>query len=230
MQADPRTAHALELLQAQHLAPELTERRLQRMAGVLSRRLASITVVMENLYDPHNVSAVVRTSEGLGLDTLHVVEIPNAYSRSKSIVQGSDRWVEIERHKKLTTCLGDLMADGYTLCAADVGPGCIPLSEIPVDSKVAIVMGSERDGLSRRAKSLCDIRYTIPMTGFVQSFNVSVSAAISLFDLTRRRREHIDPELGDLDDDALKMRAARWVDQSSPSARRRRRMASRTEN
>ena len=192
---DRALRHAL----ANHpLLPEVTERRLTRIVDVVRSRLSSVTIVMENLADSHNVSAVLRTSEGFGLDTIHVVEQPNPFERNKAITKGSDRWIEVARHKGLARCLGDLSARGFTLYAADVGEGCVPLEEIPVDKPVALIMGSEHAGLSKRALSLCDARVTIPMHGFVESFNVSVSAAISLYDVTHRRRRHLQRK-GDLD-------------------------------
>lgn len=206
----PSRLHRLrELVHAHRLARELTPRRLVRVVDVLERRLASVTVVMENLSDPHNVSAVLRTAEGLGLSELHVVEQPNKWEKNKAISKGAERWIEVVRHQGLARCLGDLSAQGFSLWAADVGPGCVPVDELPVDGKVALVFGSEHAGLSKRALSLTDARFTIPMAGFVESFNVSVSAALALWDVTSRRRRLLTTtgERGDLDDAALAERA-----------------------
>ncbi len=177
------------LMDEHALGPYVSERRKDRMLDVIGGRLTSVTVVLENLYDPHNVSAVVRTAEGFGLHQVHVVEQPNKYTRCAAILRGSDRWVDIVRHDGLNRCLSDLMADGYTLAVADVGEGCVPVEKLDVTGKLAVVMGSERDGLSKRAKQLADVRFTIPMAGFTESFNVSVSAAITLYEVTRRRRQ-----------------------------------------
>ncbi|OGQ23980.1 MAG: hypothetical protein A2138_11875 [Deltaproteobacteria bacterium RBG_16_71_12] len=204
-----RLAHLRGLVHAHALARELTPRRLARVLDVLERRLASVTVVMENLSDPHNVSAVLRTAEGLGLSELHVVEQPNKWEKNKAISKGAERWIEVVRHQGLARCLGDLSAQGFSLWAADVGPGCVPVDELPVDGKVALVFGSEHAGLSKRALSLTDARFTIPMAGFVESFNVSVSAALALWDVTSRRRRVLASvgERGDLDAAALADRA-----------------------
>ncbi len=203
-------AEFLAELQRHPLGQLCTRRRLERMISVLSSRLTTVTVVMENLYDSHNVSAVVRSAEGFGLDRLHVVEQPNKYQRNPSILQGADRWVEIVRHPGLNRCLLDLQAQDFSICVADVGEGCVPLTEIPVDRPVVIVMGAEKDGLSERAKYMADVRYTIPMTGFTESFNVSVSAAISLFSVTERRRHAIGSK-GELSLDEMRERADRWL-------------------
>jgi tRNA (guanosine-2'-O-)-methyltransferase len=188
------------------LAGELTPRRVSRILEVLLRRLASVTVVMENLADPHNVSAVLRTSEGLGLDAIHVVEQPNRWEKNTAISMGADRWIDVVRHQGLARCLGDLSARGFQLFAADVGEGCVPVNAIDVTRPVALVFGSEHSGLSKRALSLTDARFTVPMHGFVESFNVSVSAALALYDVSARRRLRLT-ELGDLSDVDLLDRA-----------------------
>ena len=199
---------------AQHpLTSELTARRAERVVNVLLSRLASVTVVFENIADPHNVSAVMRTAEGLGLDAIHVVEQPNKWEKNKAIAMGSDRWIEVVRHQGLARCLGDLSARGYALWAADVGEGCVPLPELPVDTPVALVFGSEHAGLSKRALSLTDARFTVPMHGFVESFNVSVSAALSLYDVAGRRRRALGA-IGDLDAQALERRADLYLERA----------------
>lgn len=198
---------------AHAVAAELTPRRAARVVDVVLRRLASVTVVMENIADPHNVSAVLRTSEGLGLDAIHVVEQPNRFEKNKAIAMGADRWIDVVRHAGLARCLGDLAARGFQLYAADVGPGCVPVHEIPVDRPVALVFGSERDGLSKRALSLTDARFTVPMFGFVESFNVSVSAALALYDTSLRRRAALAAE-GDLGDDVLCARADIYLERA----------------
>jgi tRNA (guanosine-2'-O-)-methyltransferase len=185
---------------------ELSPRRVARVVDVVLRRLQSVTVVMENVADPHNASAVLRTAEGIGLDAIHVVEQPNKWEKNAAISRGAERWIEVVKHQGLARCLGDLSARGFQLFAADVGEGCVPVHEIDVTRPVALVFGSERDGLSRRAKALTDARFTVPMYGFVESFNVSVSAALSLYDVSSRRRRDLNEE-GDLDDAALLDRA-----------------------
>jgi len=197
-------------LKKEPLAGHTTEGRLWRMSEVVSNRLGSVTVVIENLHDAHNVGAVVRTAECYGIDTLHVVEMPNPYNPLKGIARGADKWLNVQRYQGLNKVMGDLMAGGYTVCAADVGEGCVPLSELPVDKPIAILMGSERDGVSERAKKMVDVRFSIPMVGFTESFNVSVSAAVVLHEVTQRRRQHLGAQ-GDLSLDTCKDRVSTWL-------------------
>jgi tRNA (guanosine-2'-O-)-methyltransferase len=207
-----RADRLIQFVNAHPLATEVTERRKQRVVDVLLARLSSVTVVFENLADPHNVSAILRTAEGLGLDAIHVVEQPNKWEKNKAISMGADRWIEVVKHQGLARCLGDLSAKGFQLWAADVGEGCVSVHDIPVDKPVALVFGSEHAGLSKRALSLTDARFTVPMYGFVESFNVSVSAALTLFDVAHRRRETVGR--GDLDDDALLKKADLYLERA----------------
>ena len=207
-------------ISAHPLGEHVTERRRRRMAEVLQRRISSITVVLENLYDPHNTAAVVRSAEGFGLDRICAVEIPNRFKPQRAISMGADRWVEVDRYKGLAKCLTDQSAKGFTIAAADVGPGCVPLEELPLDRPLALVFGTERDGLSRRAKGLSDVRFTIPMDGFVESFNVSVSAAVALYALTTRKRGILAAEgkIGELDDETLVKRGQSWLKKTVKNA------------
>ena len=190
----------------QHLTPH----RLQRVIDVAAGRLQGISVVMENIADTHNASAVLRTCEGLGIDTLHVVEQPNKWEKNKAIARSADDWITVRKHQGLARCLGDLSGEGFTLYAADVGPGCVSVSDIDVSGRVCLVFGSEHSGLSKRAKALTDQRFTVPMHGMVESFNVSVSAAVALWELTSRRRRWLG-SAGDLDIEEASARALRYL-------------------
>ncbi len=192
------------------LMAQLSAHRRQRMIDVAGGRLKSVTVVLENLVDNHNASAVLRTCEGLGVGAMHVVEQPNRWEKNKAIARSADDWVTIHKHQGLARCLGDLAADGFDLYAADVGSGCVPLSEIDVSRPVCLVFGSEHSGLSKRALALTEHRFTVPMHGMVESFNVSVSAAVSLWDVSSRRRRHLGAD-GDLSDDDAVALAIRYM-------------------
>lgn|GEM_PF-114919 len=205
--ADALRAHLDTLPLARALLAELSPHRARRAVDVAAGRLAGITVVMENISDPHNASAVLRSCEGLGVETMHVVEQPNKWEKNKAIARSADDWITVKKHQGLARCLGDLSAQGFTLYAADVGAGCISIADVDVSRPVALVFGSEHSGLSKRALALTDHRFTIPMHGMVESFNVSVSAAVALWELTSRRRRLVgagDLSLADAADRALR--------------------------
>lgn len=213
----PESLALLESVRSDPRSEGLTERRLRRMIDVVRDRLASVTVVLENLYDPHNASAVVRSAEGFGLDAVHVVEQPNRFAPARAIVRGADRWLSVRKHRGLQACVAELVAADFLVCAADVGEGCLPLDAVPVDRPVALVFGSEHDGLSRRAKSLAEARFTIPMCGFTGSFNVSVSAAIALHHISLRRRAFLGTS-GDLSPTMQRERVEAWLQKTAKRA------------
>ncbi len=209
-QADELKAHLEQQPLAKAFMDELSAHRRQRVVDVAAARLKGITVVMENLVDAHNASAVLRTCEGLGVDALHVVEQPNKWEKNKAISRSADDWISVHKYDGLARCLGDLQAQGFTLYAADVGAGCVSVADIDVDVPVCLVFGSEHSGLSKRAKALVDQRFTIPMHGMVESFNVSVSAAVALWEVTSRRRRNLG-RASDLSLDEQTARAMKFL-------------------
>ena len=208
--ADALRAHLETVPLARALLAELSPHRAGRVVSVAAARLAGITVVLENIADPHNASAVLRTCEGLGIDAMHVVEQPNRWEKNKAIARSADDWITVARHQGLARCLGDLSARGFALYAADVGAGCVSIADVDVRGPVALVFGSEHSGLSKRALALTDHRFTIPMHGMVESFNVSVSAAVALWELSSRRRRHLGTA-GDLPLAEATARALRYL-------------------
>ncbi len=167
----------------------LRPERWARMQAVLDQRLGAVRVVLEDLHHPHNMSAVLRTCEALGIQHVHAVEPRDPFTVSRRITRGAHKWLQLHHHDRMDECAETLHGLGFRLYAALLGPGAIPLEEIPVEPRVALVFGNEKEGVSPEAMALCDGAYTIPMSGFVQSFNISVAAAISLYSLTRRVRE-----------------------------------------
>ncbi len=200
-----------------HFGQQVSERRVRRMVSVVERRLTSVTLVLENIIDGHNASAMIRSAEGLGIENIHIVEQPHPYKVNRSILRGAHRWVSIHRYQRIESCTSHLKERGFLLAVADVGNGCVPVHQLPVDKKVAIVMGSELDGLSQRAKADADIRFTIPMAGFVESFNVSVSAAVTMHQVTHQRRAHLlaHDVIGELSLVEQEERLLKWMERSA---------------
>ncbi len=219
-----RVDRILERLEENPLARELTPRRLRRLVEVATCRLTSVRAVIENLWDPHNVSAVVRTAEGLGIDEVSVVEDPHRYKVNRGVAHGADRWLRISRFSGLDDCLRELGSAGFTTCAADLGPGCVPLDALPADRPLALVFGSEKAGLTTAARERADLRFTVPMAGFTGSFNVSVSAALALFSVTQARRSVLG-QGGDLDDSQVLGRVGEWLELTTVSGKAQRRLA-----
>ncbi|GAB4277626.1 MAG: tRNA (guanosine(18)-2'-O)-methyltransferase TrmH [Deferrisomatales bacterium] len=166
----------------------LRPRRRAKLLSVLDRRLGAVRVVVENLHHPHNMSAVLRSCEALGVQHVHAVESREAFCVSRGVTLGAHKWLTLHRHDTFAACARELQGRGFRLYAALLAPDAVALEEIPVDEPTALVFGNEKEGVSSEARALCDGAYTIPMEGFVQSFNISVAAAISLYSFTRRVR------------------------------------------
>jgi tRNA (guanosine-2'-O-)-methyltransferase len=197
----------------------VSEPRQARIEAVLAARLAGLTVVIENLHDPHNGAAALRSVEGFGLTELHVVEATEPFRFSSKVTQGCEKWVSIVRYPTFAACAAALHARGFALYAAlppTAGHPTVDVAEIDVAQKTALVFGNEHAGLTPEAAGMCDGRFSIPMTGMTGSFNLSVSVALSVFDCARRRRAAVGG--GDLDEVARAALRARWYELSVDAA------------
>ena len=162
--------------------------RKARIDEVVANRTRTLTVVMEAFCDPQNVNAVLRTCEAFGIQELHVVEGPmKGFDRNKKISQNADKWLDVHRWRSTGECLAHLRREGFAVYATHLGPGTCPLDALSFAGKVALVFGNESRGVSPEALALADATFAIPMRGFVQSFNVSVAAAISIAKAIERR-------------------------------------------
>jgi len=168
---------------------EFQPRRIERIRQVAQSRLGGLTAVLENVRDPHNVSAVLRSAEGFGLRTVHVICPEGKPELSKRVTQGCHKWLDIRYYSDSATCLQQLRGDGFRLYAAEPEGGSRDLRDMEFTRPTALVFGSEHDGLSDEARALCDESFVISMCGFSQSFNVSVAVAISIFWGAQKRRE-----------------------------------------
>lgn len=197
------------------LGPLLTEARRARIEAVLGARVASVTAVMEDTYDPHNAAAAIRTTEALGLTELHAIE-PAAGFVAKGITRGSHRWIGLRRWPSPAAAAAALRARGFRLYATLPG-ATHDLDTVPVDAPVAVWFGNEHAGLSAAAIDACDGSISIPMWGFTESYNVSVSVALALSRVVARRRAHLGRP-GDLGDEEVRALRAAWFAAKLPAA------------
>ncbi|MFP4281359.1 MAG: TrmH family RNA methyltransferase [Opitutales bacterium] len=192
----------------------LTPARREKIDRVLAARTGYVRVVVEDLFQPHNASAVMRTCECFGVQHMHIIENRYAFRPNSEVSMGAAKWVTTHRHRapetdNTTACLEELKAAGYRTVATCLREDAVPLHEVPTDRPLALLFGTEEDGLSERAIAQADLATTIPMQGFTQSFNISVSAAICLSHLlTRIRAERDDWALPEAEKEALR---AAWV-------------------
>ncbi|HEY5825306.1 MAG TPA: RNA methyltransferase, partial [Cyclobacteriaceae bacterium] len=163
----------------------ITEHKKQLMENVLAERTRHVTIVLEDIYQAQNASAVVRTCECMGLQDIHIIEDESQYSVNTKVVKGSDKWVNLIRYKEkginnAGKCFQSLRNAGYKIYVTDPSPDGISIDEIQLDQKIALVMGNELRGTSDQAIAQADAKVNIPMYGFTESLNISVSAAICL--------------------------------------------------
>ncbi len=160
----------------------ISKERLERIRKVVNSKIKNITVVLDNLLDSHNTSAILRTSEALGLTDVLVIEKDYQFEISKSVSKYSHKWINITRFGDYSPCVNFLKEKGYKIAVANVGEKSVKLQDIEISpkNKIAFVVGNEHDGISKEILKYADLEFTIPMFGFTESFNVSVAAAIIL--------------------------------------------------
>lgn len=168
------------------LCGAVTEARLSRMQQVIAHRTRAVIPVLEDLADPHNGAAILRSAEAFGCLEVHTIESRHRFLVSQRVTRGCDRWLELHRHKNARACIGSLRRRGYRVFAAEMG-GDDRLGAFSRFEKLAVVLGNEHHGVSEAAGAEIDGTFRVPMVGFVESLNVSVASAITLFSALRGR-------------------------------------------
>jgi tRNA (guanosine-2'-O-)-methyltransferase len=174
------------------LEPLVTDARRARLREVLDRRLGSVAVVFDRPYDPHNGAAVLRSCEAFAVQRLHVVErrgTPLAVAHS--VARGAQKWVDVTRHASPATVVAWAASAQMPLVAAHPDGELVP-EELAAMPRVGLVLGNEREGIDADLAAACAARVRVPMRGFVESLNVSVTAAILLYAATRGRAGDLD--------------------------------------
>ena len=175
------------------LEPLVLDRRRDRLKEVIASRLASVTVVFDAPHDPFNGAAVVRSCEAFGVQTVHVVERTEPFLAAGSVARGAQKWVDVVRHGDAASATARLRSEGRELVGAHPAGDLLPedLASIP---RLALVLGNERDGITDELDRACARRVRVPMRGFIDSLNVSVTAAILLDHAVRRRAGDLGEE------------------------------------
>lgn len=166
---------------AERLAPYLTEARRARIEEVLRARTYTVATVVEGLINTGNVSAVMRSAEALGYQAFHVVTGGDRFKHSARTASGADKWLDVFAWPSPEACVAQLRQDGYRIVVTHLDETSVPIREVDFTQKTALVFGNERDGVSEAMVAHSDVRCVIPMVGFVESFNISVAAAVSLY-------------------------------------------------
>ncbi len=176
----------------------LLDERKARIDEVVARRTRSLTVVLDRLEDTFNMAAVLRTCEAMGLQEVHVIRNPDVpFTPNHSVTQGCDKWLDVQLYDSFAECREALHARGFQLWASAIREDATSLFDLKFDSKMALVFGNERFGVSDEVLSGADGVFWIPMRGFTQSLNISAAASACVTRGIAWRLEHWGPE-GDL--------------------------------
>ncbi|MCK6606075.1 MAG: RNA methyltransferase [Ignavibacteriaceae bacterium] len=166
----------------------VTDSRLKKIRDTLAKRQPTLRVVFENIHDPHNVSAIMRTCDAVGVYQTSLIYNYEKFPKiGKKSSASAFKWVEREKFKVADECFRKLKDQGYTIYASALQPDAISLYDIDFTKKSAVVLGNEHRGVSEEVLKLADKVYYIPMQGMVQSLNVSVAAAVTLYEAMRQR-------------------------------------------
>lgn len=193
-----------------YLEQYITENKKHLIKEALSKRTRHLTVVLEDIYQPQNASAVIRTCDCYGIQDIHIVENRYVYNVNPRVVHGAAKWVSLHRYNESQNnsveCLEKLKSDGYKVVATVPDPTATSIFELDISSKTAIVFGTEKHGISDYTLTQADELVTIPMYGFTESLNISVSAAICLSSLAERLfKSDINWELSEKDKTLLRL-------------------------
>jgi tRNA (guanosine-2'-O-)-methyltransferase len=173
----------------EYLEGFITENRKEGFLRVLKNRTKHFTIAMEDVYQLHNTSAVMRSCEVFGIQELNVIEQKFGKSIDKEIAMGAEKWVDIHRFNTVSECISNLKSKGYQIIATTPHNDSCLLHDFDISKPSALFFGTERNGLSEEVMQQADGFLKIPMVGYTESLNISVSAAIIIQDVTNRLRQ-----------------------------------------
>jgi tRNA (guanosine-2'-O-)-methyltransferase len=177
----------------EEFAQYITQARRTKIEHNAQQRTRYVTVVLEDIFQGHNISAVLRSCDGFGIQDVHIIEDKHRYNVREEVAKGAAQWLSLKHYMRtegagVEDCFAELKSAGYLLVATTPHEKDMLIEDIPLDKKIALVFGTEQSGLSSYALSHADMYVKIPMYGFTESFNISVCAGISLYELTKRLR------------------------------------------
>ena len=174
------------------LLEHVSDNKRQLFEEISADRTRHITVVLENIFQPHNAAAVLRSCDCFGVQDVHIIENENKYEPNKEIDVGSSKWLNLhkynEKENNTVECIQALKEKGYQVIASTPHTDDCLINELSIDQPTALLFGTEMEGLTPLAMEHADGFVKLPMYGFTESFNISVSVALALFNVTERMR------------------------------------------
>lgn len=196
----------------------MTERRRQRIFDVLSHRQPDLTVLAEDVYKPHNLSAILRSCDAVGIGEVHAVKPTGGVATYNATSASAEKWVDLVVHESIGAAASQLKQRGYTLYAAHLSGEAVDYRDVDYTRPCAVLLGNEKSGVSPEAADLARQHVIIPMLGMVQSLNVSVAAAVILFEAQRQRRAAGMYEAPRLSPQETRDIALRWLSRADAEA------------
>ncbi len=168
----------------------MTPERTQKLQQVLSKRQADVTLVLENVHDPHNISAVMRTCESVGIQDIFVLntKIPTHKKFGERSSSSAAKWLTIHQYDNAEACFAELRNKNFRIYTTWLGEGSVDLYAIDFTQPIAIVFGNEKTGVSDEIRALADGNMVIPQVGIIQSLNISVACAVTVYEAFRQKR------------------------------------------
>ncbi len=179
----------IDIALLEHLETYLTENRLERFLDVVNQRTKHFTVATEDVYQLHNTSAVIRSCDVFGIQEVSIVEERNSKRIDREIAMGAQKWVDVNRYHSMKDCIKAIKYQGYQIVATTPHTNDCMLHEFDVTKKSCFFFGRETEGLSQEVLEEADVFLKIPMSGFTESLNISVSAAIILQQVTTKLKQ-----------------------------------------
>jgi tRNA (guanosine-2'-O-)-methyltransferase len=186
--------------------------RTSKIDFAIERRQPTLTVVLENIHDPHNVNAILRSCDAVGILNVHLVYYIEQFPKlAHTTSSGAYKWLEYKRHDSIKACIEELRSEGFHIFATKLDSNAKPLYENNLTSPTAFILGNEHRGISVEAADGADELLYIPMMGMAESLNVSVASAVCLFEALRQREEaglYASPQLSP---EALRSKRLEWL-------------------
>ena len=167
----------------------MTPERFHKLTEVLKKRQIDITIVLENVFDPHNISAVMRTCDAVGIQEIHILNtrIPRHKKWGARSSSSAAKWLTIHQYEEVDACFSKLRKDYARILTTHLASDAVPLHALDLTQSVALVFGNEHSGVSDEIRSLSDGNFMIPQVGIIQSLNISVACAVTLYEAFRQK-------------------------------------------
>ncbi len=191
----------------------LTTKRYNKLKNVIEKRRTDLTIVLENIIDPHNISACLRSCDATGIMTVRLVyDGSQPFPKlSKTSSASASKWVETIKYDTIESCYKDLKDENFDIFTTAMTNKSVSLYEVDLTKKIALVFGNEHTGVSEKATQLADANYLIPQIGMIQSLNISVACAVSLYEAFRQRNQAKMFENPQLDSNQIYDKLNQWA-------------------